>query len=108
MYEIMVVVGSGMATGFRLTGVKVREAAGPEDVQKALEFALDAENKVGLVVVDEDLLAGTSERTRQRCDRSAIPLVLPLPLAGTQDPEGQAKAVEEMVRSAIGFTIKLD
>ncbi len=108
MFDLMVIVGPEMATGFRLAGVPVREAIQASDVEAAVQHALDPANKVGLVVLDEQFLALLPERLRHRAENSSIPLVLPLPLDGTQDPESQAAAVQEMVRSAIGITIKLD
>ena len=75
---------------------------------KAVEFALETSNKIGLLVMDEELLPELSERLRLRCDESSIPLVLPLPLGSGQDPANQTEIVQEMVRSAIGFTVKLD
>ncbi len=108
MYEVMMIVGPEMATGFQLAGVRVHEANQDSDVSKGLEFALESSNRIGLVVVDESLLENISERLKNRCDASAVPLVLPLPLGGKEDPEKQAEAVQEMVRSAIGFSVKLD
>jgi vacuolar-type H+-ATPase subunit F/Vma7 len=108
MFEIMMIVGPEMATGFCLAGVRVHEATANEDVSSGLNFALDNKNKIGLVVIDEALLEVVSERLRHRCEESSIPLILPLPLGGGGDPTQQAAAVQEMVRSAIGFTVKLD
>lgn len=108
MYEVMMIVGPETATGFRLAGVRVHEATGAARVAEGLEFALDGANKIGLVVVDEGLLQAVPERLRGRCEASAVPLVLPLPLGGGEDPANQAEAVQEMVRSAIGFSVKLD
>lgn len=108
MYEVMMIVGPEMATGFQLAGVRVHEASDRAEVTEALRFALESSNKVGLCVVDEKLLAEVSERLQLQCEDSAIPLVLPLPLGENADPEAQGEAVQEMVRSAIGFTIKLD
>lgn len=102
------IVGPEMATGFRLAGVRVHEASSADEAREGLDFALEVQNKIGLVVVDEELLTDIPERLRSRCDESAIPLVLPLPLGGGQDPAGQAAAVQEMVRQAIGFSVKLD
>lgn len=104
----MLIVGPEMATGFRLAGVRVHEAIHEDDVRVGLEHALDSKNKVGLVVVDESLLEIAPPRLRSRCEESSVPLVLPLPLAGSGDQGSQAEAVQEMVRSAIGFTVKLD
>lgn len=108
MYDILMIVGPEMAAGFRLAGVHVHPASTEEEVRSGLKFALDPENEVGLAVVDEDLLLLASERLRKKCEASAIPLVLPLPLSRGQDDGKTKEAVQEMVRSAIGFTIKLD
>ena len=102
------IVGPEMSTGFRLAGVRVHEANNVEQVSEGLEFALEGNNKIGLVVVDESFIEQVSDRLWNRCESSAVPLVLPLPLGGGEDPEAQGEAVQEMVRSAIGFTVKLD
>ena len=102
------IVGPEMATGFQLAGVRVHEASRSEQIAAGLEFALESKNRIGLVVVDEALLADVPARLQARCEASAVPLVLPLPLGGGEDPEKQGEAVQEMVRSAIGFSIKID
>jgi vacuolar-type H+-ATPase subunit F/Vma7 len=108
MVDLMVIVGPELATGFRLAGVKVHEATDGESVRSGVEHCLERSNKVGLLVIDEQLLATIPERLRDRAEQSSVPLGLPLPLSGDQDPEAQVTAVQEMVQSAIGFTIKLD
>jgi V/A-type H+-transporting ATPase subunit F len=108
MARVIVLTDAETATGYRLAGVEVREAD-KENAQDILEelIAMDA---YGLVVVDEGLVADPVGSTARIMRERELPVLLPVPSLGAAFGE-DADATEymkELVRSAIGFDIKLD
>jgi V/A-type H+/Na+-transporting ATPase subunit F len=108
MPKMLVLTDSETATGFRLAGVEVREAT-HESAQKALEEIIGSD-AYGLVAVDEGLL-GDPIRASERAMRGReLPVILPMPSLGAAFGEGgdATEYMKELVRSAIGFDIKLE
>jgi V/A-type H+-transporting ATPase subunit F len=92
------------ATGFRLAGVEVREAASPQAALEHLRSLLLLD--YGLVAVNEDLLVGTdAERARLMRGRD-LPIVLPFPAARPQMESGE-EYISRLVKEHIGFYVKL-
>ncbi len=104
MYKVAVITDSETATGFRLAGVEVREAATPEDALGLIrEYAAAG---YGLLIVNEDLLRGTDDaRARILRDRD-LPVVVPLPPARAKLESGEAY-IARLVKEHIGFAVKL-
>ncbi|TMI84255.1 MAG: V-type ATP synthase subunit F [Bacillati bacterium ANGP1] len=104
MYKVAVITDSETATGFRLAGVEVREAAAPEDALGLIrEYAAAG---YGLLIVNEDLLRGTDDaRARILRDRD-LPVVVPLPPARAKLESGEAY-IARLVKEHIGFAVKL-
>ncbi len=101
---------SETATGFRLAGVAVHEA-NPDNAQKTLEGIIESD-EYGLVVVDEGLIADPNKATERIMRGRTLPVLLSMPSLGVAfEEEGSDDAAEYMkalVRSAIGFDIKLE
>jgi len=104
VYKVAVITDSETATGFRLAGVEVREAATPEDALGLIrEYAAAG---YGLLIVNEDLLRGTDDaRARILRDRD-LPVVVPLPPARAKLESGEAY-IARLVKEHIGFAVKL-
>ena len=104
MYNVAVITDGETATGFRLAGVEVREAATPEDALGLIrEYAAAG---YGLLIVNEDLLRGTDDaRARVLRDRD-LPVVVPLPPARAKLESGEAY-IARLVKEHIGFAVKL-
>lgn len=104
MYKVAVITDSETATGFRLAGVEVREAATPADTLGLIrEYAAAG---YGLLIVNEDLLRGTDDaRARILRDRD-LPVVVPLPPARAKLESGEAY-IARLVKEHIGFAVKL-
>ena len=104
MYKVAVITESETASGFRLAGVEVREAATPEDALGLIrEYAAAG---YGLLIVNEDLLRGTDDaRARILRDRD-LPVVVPLPPARAKLESGEAY-IARLVKEHIGFAVKL-
>ncbi len=107
-YKMAILTDGETATGFRLAGVEVLEASNKEAAIKALETAIGS-NEYGLIAVDESILTDPAkDLTRQMRGRD-LPVLLPMPSLSFAFAENQdAKAyMRELVRSTIGFEIKL-
>jgi V/A-type H+-transporting ATPase subunit F len=104
LYRLAVITDPETATGFRLAGVEVREAASPQAALEHLRALLLLD--YGLIAVNEDLLAGTDvERGRLMRGRD-LPIVLPFPAARPQMESGE-EYISRIVKEHIGFYVKL-
>jgi len=109
MARLLVVTDSETATGFRLAGCEVLET-NASAVQKQLDEIISSE-RYGLVIVDQGLIADPNKATERAMRGRALPVILPMPSLGTAFDEGSDDSVEymkQLVRSAIGFDIKLE
>lgn len=108
MPRMLVVTDAETAIGFRLAGVETLETDS-ESIGHALEEAILSDD-YGLVVVDEGLLADPLKATERVMRGRDLPVLLPMPgLSAAFDHDSDATAyMKDLVRSAIGFDIKLD
>jgi V/A-type H+/Na+-transporting ATPase subunit F len=108
MPRMLVVTDSETAIGFRLAGVETLETSAEAAVHD-LETAIQSEG-YGLIVVDEGLVPDPVRATERVMRGRDLPVLLPMPgLSAAFDHEADATAyMKELVRSAIGFDIKLD
>jgi V/A-type H+-transporting ATPase subunit F len=86
VYKVAVITDSETATGFRLAGVEVSEAATPQETLDLIRQYTTA--GYGLLAVNEDLLVGT-EDTLARLLR------------------GREAYIQRLVKEHIGFSVKL-
>jgi V/A-type H+-transporting ATPase subunit F len=108
MPKLLILTDSETATGFRLAGVEVHESE-PEGALSDLE-GLIASDAYGLIAVDEGLIPDPIRSTERAMRGRNLPVLLPIPSLGAAFDEG-ADALEymkDLVRSAIGFDIKLE
>jgi V/A-type H+-transporting ATPase subunit F len=108
MPRMLVLTDSETATGFRLAGVEVREASS-DNVLAELE-SIVASNHYGLVAVDEGLVKDPIRATERMMRGRELPVILPMPSLGAAFDEGDdaVSYMKDLVRSAIGFDIKLE
>ena len=108
MPKMLVLTDSETATGFRLAGVEVRETSG-ENALDELEAVIESQD-YGLVAVDEGLIEDPIKATERSMRGRELPVILPMPSLGAAFGEGgDATAyMKDLVRSAIGFDIKID
>ena len=108
MAKMLVVTDAETAIGFRLAGVDVLETDA-DGAQRAVEEVIAAD-RYGLVVIDEGLLADPVKAMERVMRGRDLPVLLPMPgLSAAFDHEADATAyMQQLVRSAIGFDIKLD
>ncbi|NJK43171.1 MAG: V-type ATP synthase subunit F [Pleurocapsa sp. SU_196_0] len=105
--KMAVLTDGETATGFRLAGVEVLEANADTAV-KTLEAAIQT-NQYGLIAVDESVIADPAKALERAMRGRELPVLLPMPslsFAFAQDQDAKAY-MRELVRSTIGFEIKL-
>lgn len=108
MPKMLILTDGETATGFRLAGVEVVET----NVENALSDLRDIieSGDCGLVAVDEGLIEDPIKATERVMRGRNLPVILPMPSLGATFSEDSGDATEYMknlVRSAIGFDIKL-
>lgn len=108
MPRMLVVTDAETAIGFRLAGVETLETS-REDAVHDLETAISGEG-YGLIVVDEGLVPDPVKATERIMRGRDLPVLLPMPgLSAAFDHDADATSyMKDLVRSAIGFDIKLD
>ncbi|HZW98698.1 MAG TPA: V-type ATP synthase subunit F [Trueperaceae bacterium] len=105
---MVVLTDSETATGYRLAGVEVRETTQDEAVRE-LEEIITSES-YALVAVDEGLVPDPVRATERTMRGRDLPVLLSVPSLGAAFSESAdaTEYMKELVRSAIGFDIKLD
>lgn len=108
MPRMVVLTDAETATGYRLAGVEVKEAT-REDAVQALEELIVSED-YALVAVDEGLVPDPVKASERAMRGRDLPVLLSVPSLGAAFAEGDdaTRYMKELVRSAIGFDIKLD
>jgi V/A-type H+-transporting ATPase subunit F len=104
VYKVAVITDPETATGFRLAGVEVTEAATPVDALDRLRGYVAA--GYGLVAVNEDLLRGTDAERARILRRRDFPIVVSLPPARLGQESGEVY-VQRLVKAHLGFAVKL-
>ena len=104
MYKFGVITDHETATGFRLAGADVREAANPQEALAHLREFVAA--NYGLVAVNEALLEGTAEERARLLRGLDLPIIVPFPAPTAEIESGEAY-VQRLVKEHIGFYVKL-
>ncbi len=105
--DALVVTYPHISTGFRLSGVEVREVGKGEDVPLLFEGILK-ENRYGLVIIEETLLEYLPEPLRRRIEKSGKPIVIPINTQVSREvEEGVEGYITWLIRRAIGYSIKI-
>jgi V/A-type H+-transporting ATPase subunit F len=104
--RLAVVVRPGDALGFRLGGARVEEVEAGAEAQAFR--ALLAEPDLGVVAVEEEVLAQVPPRVLRRARERGVPVVLPFALPRRWGDEGKGRAyVAALIRRAVGYGVKL-
>lgn len=107
-HKVVVLTDSETATGYRLAGVEVH-VTDREHAQAALDELITS-GAYGLLVVDESVVADPVRAGERSMRGRELPVILPVPSLAAAFGEG-ADALDymkDLVRSAIGFDIKLE
>jgi vacuolar-type H+-ATPase subunit F/Vma7 len=104
--RLVVVANPGLADGFRLAGCATFAARPGPEAATAVRSVV-AERDVGLLLVTADLWDTLDERTRGALERSARPIVLPIPAGVVTDVTTRRQLLGEMLERAIGYRIEI-
>ena len=103
--RLAVLVRPGDALGFQLAGAPVATAGDGDEV--AALRALLADPALGVLVVEEEVLARVPARLLQRVRARGLPVLLPFTLP-RRAGEGKGRDyVAALIRRAIGYAVKL-
>lgn len=103
---LAVAVRPGDALGFRLAGAAVEEV--PAGAEGQAFRRLVADPRLGVLAVEEELLAAVPARTLGRARERGLPLILPFALPRTWGEEGRGRAyVAALIQRAVGYAVKL-
>jgi V/A-type H+/Na+-transporting ATPase subunit F len=108
MPRMLVLTDTETAAGFRLAGVEVREADAT-GAQAALEAIINSD-QYGLVVVDESLIADPNKSGERAMRGRNLPVLLSMPSLGAAfgESDDAMAYMKHLVRSAIGFDVKME
>jgi V/A-type H+/Na+-transporting ATPase subunit F len=103
---LAVAVRPGDALGFRLAGATVEEIEPGGEAQSFRRLLADA--RLGVLAVEEELLAAVPARVLGRVRERGLPVILPFALPRSLGEEGRGRAyVAALIRRAVGYGVKL-
>ncbi len=107
MPRVVILSDHETATGFRLAGVEVHESD-HEQAPKVLEELIESD-LYGLIVIDESLIADPNKSSERVMRGRDLPVLLSMPGLGAafSESDDATEYMKALVRSAIGFDIKL-
>ncbi|RLC67056.1 MAG: Vacuolar H+transporting two-sector ATPase F subunit [Chloroflexi bacterium] len=99
----LLVIGSQDAVwGFSLAGVRGQIVTTAEELNQALDAALENE-ELGIVLITEDVADLARQRVEEAMIRSTTPLVVEIP--GPEGPSPDRPSLSEVIRRTIGVRI---
>jgi V/A-type H+-transporting ATPase subunit F len=103
---LAVLVRPGDVRGFRLAGARVESAV--EGEEGAVLRALAADPSLGVLAIEEELLAHVPPRQVRRLRDRGLPVLLPFALPRSLAEGGRgAEYVAALIRRAIGYAVRL-
>jgi vacuolar-type H+-ATPase subunit F/Vma7 len=104
--KFTVITKGEWTAGFRLAGVDVLEAQDEKEARQILQPMLE-KSEPTLIAIEEDLFPIDDKKIQKHLEEKPFPVILPLPKIQVQTKEEQEKYVSELVRSCIGYYVKL-
>ena len=104
MYKFVVVTDSDRASGFRLAGAEVLEAADAMEA-RAIIPPLLYKDDIGIVAVNEEYMLSLDEKIMDRIEKMHRPLIIPLPSKSKEID--RRTYIERLLKKAIGYNIVL-
>ncbi|MBI4399557.1 V-type ATP synthase subunit F [Candidatus Micrarchaeota archaeon] len=100
--KIFVLADKPTCIGFRLAGVENCHVAEGKDAERKLEELMNNED-VGVIVVNEKLLAQIDWKLKKKIDTTARPAVVPVP--DKHGPSSEVESLGDMIKKALGFEL---
>src|SRR5512138_2234564 len=104
MYKFVVVTDPDRASGFRLAGAEVIEAA-DAGVARGVIPPLLYKDDIGIVAVNEEFMYALDEKVMDRIEKMHRPLIIPLP--SKLKEIDRRTYIERLLKKAIGYNIVL-
>jgi vacuolar-type H+-ATPase subunit F/Vma7 len=106
--KMIVVTSPEMSVGFRLGGIEVVETDNIQQAEETVEKIILG-SEYGLVAVNEDYLNDFSDRLTRLIGESEVSIIVAFPAreANVWKVEDRLDYVADLIRSAIGYHIKL-
>lgn len=104
--RLVVIASPGLSAGFALAGVPVFEATDGLDAARRIGHLADDLN-AGVIVIDEPLYRDIPEEVRRNFQRSAFPVVIPVPGPDWTTESTAHEYIVEILRRAIGYRVRL-
>jgi len=104
LFRLGIITDPETATGFRLAGAEVREAATSREALEHLRSFVTLD--YGLVAVNEALLEGTEDERMRMLRGRDLPIIVPFPAPQVEIESGEAY-IARLVKEHIGFYVKL-
>ena len=109
MSKALALLRQDLGAGFALAGVDVSLVTDPAETRTALDAAV-ASGLYGIVIVEEELMAGMGEETRKGFAASTVPLIIEVPgaLAWRDIEEAPSDDyVARLIRRAVGYQLNI-
>ena len=109
MSKALALLRRDLGAGFALAGVDVGLVTDTADTRTALDAAV-ASGSYGVVIVEEELMAGMEEETRKGFAASTVPLIIEVPgaLAWREVEEAPSDDyVARLIRRAVGYQLNI-
>lgn len=104
---VRVVASPAVAAGFRLAGVPAVEASNGGEATTLLQ-RMAAMPDCGILLVEQPLLDAVPDEARAELERSAVPLVVPIPApAWGEEGGGGEDYIVSLLQRAIGYRVRL-
>ena len=106
MGKILALAIPELANGFRLSGLDTTTVHSEEETYRELMRSV-AERSHEIVIVPQEHFTHFDERKRREIDDLTEQVVVPIPMTNLENQPSPKNFVSEMVRRAIGFSIKV-
>jgi vacuolar-type H+-ATPase subunit F/Vma7 len=106
---VLALLGRDLCAGFALAGVDVSVAEEPAGARGALDAAI-AGRQYGIVIVEEELMAGMEQEVREAYGSSTVPLVIEIPGAMAWREIAEAPSddyIAKLIRRAVGYQLNI-
>ena len=105
MSKICAVASGSTAMNLALTGIRVQEVADAKDAENVLDTLI--QDKLDVVIIEEKLRDGFSERAQDRLKRhKGAPLLVNCPSFDEEETDVDAY-LSSVIKPAVGFEIRL-
>ena len=107
MSKVIAIVPKGLGIGFSLAGIHIMEVSNRDEALDVLALEMDNGDN-GIILVDESYTDDLPKELRKKVDKSVIPFVVSIPIITRWEYQHErGEIIENMIRHAIGYRIKI-